>query len=90
MINHCNSVSFCSTFQRFKELYQLYWNTSSNSQEGHARDPAVFVDEKGFINPDLSLPIDFLVTLMPELKVASNNIWLAAGLSCTRYLLSRV
>ena len=68
----------CSAFDRFLELYQQYrlMPPTSNPDDSyhHTPGPTDYLDVNGFINPDFSLPAEFVITHMPELKVGENEV----------------
>ena len=61
----------CSAFDRFLELYQIFLALPPSNPEDsyNQRGSTDYLDGNGFINPDFSLPVDFLISHMPELKV---------------------
>ena len=69
---HFLRYSLHSAFDRFLELYQQFKATPTNGPDDsyHVMGPADYLDGNGFINPDFSIPVDFLVSHMPELKVS--------------------
>jgi calcium and integrin-binding protein 1 len=66
-----NRTEIYHAFDRFKELYQQFrLQPPANLEDSHhTRGPTDYLDGNGFINPDFSLPAEFLVTHMAELKV---------------------
>ena len=61
----------CSAFDRFLELYQQHKLAQvNNPDESYIQpDHIDYINMDGFINPEFSLPAEFLATHMPELKV---------------------
>lgn len=67
----------CSAFDRFLELYQLYRQSPPSDPDESYRTPGPtdYLDEDGFIDPNFSLPANFLVANMPELKVGIAELY---------------
>ena len=58
-ISHCFSLYvFCSAFECFQSIYKL-----------HQPDGTALLGPGGFIDPEVSVPVEYVCSNLPELKV---------------------